>query len=397
MVDAQPLVVFSHLRWDFVFQRPQHLMSRFARHRKVLYIEEPVSTDGAASWIRSVDDSGVIVLRPALPGPVHGFHADHLQAVRELLADLVRDEALDQCIAWLYTPMALPFAEALPCAALVYDCMDELSLFRGAPPELLEREAELLKKADLVFTGGPSLYQAKKDRHPDVHCFSSSVDADHFRRARPGGEAIEPVEQQSLRSPRLGFYGVIDERLDIPLLDAMATAHPEWQIIMVGPVVKIDPAVLPRHANLHYVGQRQYDELPGFLAGWDVCILPFALNDSTRFISPTKTLEYMAAERPIVSSPIRDVAEPYGEIVFLGRTPAEFISACERALAMEPSARETMVNRMREVVAHTSWERTTARMGALLDRVSQPRIPSRSRPEPVPVERAASLTPMSRI
>lgn len=367
MVLEQPLVVFSHLRWDFVFQRPQHLLSQLAQSRTVFYIEEPITAEGPPHWQRVTDSSGVVVLRPGLPGPVHGFDDCHLEAMRPLLATLAREESLDRCVVWLYTPMALPFAQVMPATATVYDCMDELSLFHGAPPQLLQREAEVLRQADLVFTGGPSLYGAKKDRHPDVHCFPSSVDAEHFRQARPGAPAYrEPVDQLSLPSPRLGFYGVIDERLDTALIDAVARAHPEWQVILVGPVVKIDPSTLPRHPNVHYFGQRSYQELPGFLGGWDVCLLPFALNDATRFISPTKTLEYMAAERPIVSTPIRDVAEPYGDTVFLGATPAEFIGACERALALAPPDRAAMVERMRQVVASTSWERTAHRMGALL-------------------------------
>ena len=210
--------------------------------------------------------------------------------------------------------------------------MDELSAFLGAPPELLQREEQLLEKADIVFTGGPSLFRAKQNRHHDVHCFPSSVDAKHFGKAKQLSDA---PDQASLPHPRLGFFGVIDERMDFALLDAMAQAHPEWQIVMVGPVVKVKPEILPRRPNLHFLGQRSYAQLPEYLAGWDVCLLPFARNQSTKFISPTKTLEYMAAGKMIVSTPITDVAEQYGEIVFLGDTAAEFVAACERALAAD--------------------------------------------------------------
>jgi UDP-galactopyranose mutase len=246
--------------------------------------------------------------------------------------------------------------------------MDELSLFLGAPPELVRHEAELLEQADVVFTGGPSLYRAKRGRHPNVHCFPSSVDAAHFGRARAGAgaEADEAPDQRALPRPRLGYYGVIDERLDLPLLAAMADAHPEWQIVLVGPIVKIDPGTLPRRPNIQYTGQRRYEELPGYLAGWDVCLLPFALNDSTRFISPTKTLEYMAAERPIVSTPITDVAEPYGEIVRLGDGTEAFIRACERALSADGDDRAQRAALMRGVLARTSWDTTVAAMDACL-------------------------------
>jgi glycosyltransferase involved in cell wall biosynthesis len=280
------------------------------------------------------------------------------------------DEAGPHPIAWVYTPLAWPLVERLDPVAVVYDCMDELSLFLGAPAELVPREDALLARADLVFTGGRSLYRAKRHRHRDIHCFPSSVDAAHFGRARPlhpaGVRETEPADQAGIPHPRLGFFGVIDERLDLEIVAALADAHPEWQIVMLGPVVKIDPALLPRRPNIHYPGPRSYGELPAYLAGWDVCLLPFARNDATRFISPTKTLEYMAAERPIVSTPITDVAEPYGDIVYLGGTPAEFVAACEAALAEEPDERLRRVGRMREVLAGTSWDATAAHMERLV-------------------------------
>ena len=376
MADNRPLVVFSHLRWDFVFQRPQHLISRMARARRVVWIEEPV--DGPEHLLEQPTAPGVTAYRPQFPGGSRGFHRDGLPALSRLVDQLMVKERLAGGIAWLYTPLALPLARMINPAVLVYDCMDELSLFQGAPPELVGMEAELLDQADLVFTGGRSLYNAKKSRHPAVHCFPSSVDASHFRRAAPSGTAEEAEVQAGIPHPRLGFFGVIDERLDIGLVDAMARAHPEWQIILVGPVVKIDAGSLPRHPNIHYFGQQAYEDLPRFLAGWDVCLLPFALNDSTRFISPTKTLEYMAAERPIVSTPIRDVVEPYRGVVSIGETAAEFIAAVEQALMMKDEERSGLVARMRAVVRETSWERTAEQMNTLVAARLAPDRPARS-------------------
>jgi UDP-galactopyranose mutase len=359
------IVVFSHLRWNFVYQRPQHLISRLAAKRPVLFIEEPeLDREGQPRWERSNPHPNVTVLTPRTPIEVSGFHADQLRALEPLIAELSSELADTALLAWLYTPMALPLAEALGPDAIVYDCMDELSLFLGAPPELLSREAALLECADVVFTGGPSLYRAKRARHPNVHCFPSSVDAAHFRQAREG--VAEAEDQAGIPHPRLGFFGVIDERLDLPLLDAVAQAHPEWQIVLVGPVVKIDPASLPRRPNIHSFGQRSYEELPRYLAGWDVCLLPFARNDATQFISPTKTLEYMAAELPIVSTPITDVAEPYGDIVYLGSTPGEFIAACEAALGAGAEERAEQAAQMRRVLAGTSWDVTVRAMEKLL-------------------------------
>jgi UDP-galactopyranose mutase len=364
------IVVFSHLRWNFVYQRPQHLLSRLAAKRPVFFVEEPdLDRESAPRWERNTPQSNVVVLRPRTPIAAPGFNADQLPALEPLIAELRAELGGAGLLAWLYTPMALPLAEALGPDAIVYDCMDELSLFLGAPPELLSREAALLECADVIFTGGPSLYRSKQSRHPNVHCFPSSVDAAHFRLARrSGGTAgiTEAEDQAELPHPRLGFYGVIDERIDLPLLDFLAQAHPDWQIVLVGPVVKIDPASLPRRANIHYFGQRTYEDLPRYLAGWDVCLLPFARNDATRFISPTKTLEYMAAELPIVSTPITDVAEPYGDIVYLGETPEEFVAACEAALGEGPEERARRIAEMRRVLAGTSWDVTVNAMENLL-------------------------------
>ena len=359
------IVVFSHLRWNFVYQRPQHLLSRLAAIRPVFFVEEPEFDPNAAPrWERTSPQPNVVVLRPHSPVQAPGFHADQLLLLQPLIGQLAEELEGRTIVTWLYTPMALPLAQALSPAVVVYDCMDELSLFLGAPPELLSREAALIECADVMFTGGPSLFRAKQSRHPNVHCFPSSVDAAHFRVRERGVQDAE--DQAAIPHPRLGFYGVIDERLDLPLIDFIAEARPEWDIVLVGPVVKIDPTNLPRRDNIHYFGQRTYEELPGYLAGWDVCLLPFARNDATRFISPTKTLEYMAAELPIVSTPITDVAEPYGDIVYLGNTPAEFLAACDAALKAGPDEKARRIAGMRRVLANTSWDVTASAMEKLL-------------------------------
>lgn len=370
-----PILVFSHLRWDFVYQRPQHLMSRLKRNRRIIFFEEPFYTEEPAAFLRrEAPLENVLVLKPHTPLKVPGFHDEQLPYLKPLLHELLRDEAIFAAIAWFYTPMALPLIQEINPAAIVYDCMDELSAFLNAPRQLLQRETALLKAADVVFTGGPSLYRAKRDRHANVHCFASSVDAAHFAPSvqRVGERAArlrESALQADLPRPRLGFFGVIDERIDLGLIAAMAKAHPEWQIVMVGPVAKIDRASLPRNSNIHYFGQQDYGDLPGFIDGWDACLLPFALNQATRFISPTKTLEYMAAEKPIVSTPIADVAGPYAGIVYLGATHGEFIAACEQALVSAPDERARRLESMRSVLAKTSWDATAEAMAELLERV----------------------------
>jgi glycosyltransferase involved in cell wall biosynthesis len=358
-----PLVVFSHLRWDFVYQRPQHLLSRLAARRGVLLVEEPVLDATPARWERQEPTPGVLVCRPRTPIRAPGFSGEQLPMLLGMVRDLVWEEKAESAVAWMYTPLALPLLGAVQPKVTVYDCMDELSLFLNAPPELLPREAALLRRADVVFTGGPSLYAAKKGLHGNIHCFPSSVDAPHFRNA--AGE--EPADQAALPRPRLGFYGVIDERLDLRLVDAIAASHPEWQVVLIGPVVKIDPETLPRRPNIHYLGQRRYEELPAYLRGWDVCLLPFAQNDATRFISPTKTLEYMAVEQPIVSTPIADVAGPYHDIVYLGGNCDEFVAACETAMDSPAAERERRAHAMRRVLARTSWDATARAMEQLID------------------------------
>ena len=361
-----PLIVFSHLRWNFVFQRPQHLMTRLARHYRVFFFEEPVFSEGPARLEVSEPEPNVFVCRPLTPITEGGFSDEQLPTLQRLLEDLTSSRGLTSPVVWLYTPMALPMLQRLEPVRVIYDCMDELSAFLNAPRELLRREAELLKAADVVFTGGPSLYRAKQALHPNVHCFPSSVDRNHF------GQALDPKidheEQRHLRRPRLGFFGVIDERIDPVCIALAADAHPEWELVVVGPVVKIDPATLPRRPNIHYLGQRSYADLPKFLAGWDVCLLPFAMNEATRFISPTKVLEYMAAEKPIVSTPVVDVVEPYGHIVHIGRHPQGFVTACEHALHENATGRQKRVSMMRNVVKATSWDMTVQKMRALIDK-----------------------------
>jgi len=374
-------VTFSHLRWNFVYQRPQHLLSRLAANRRIIFIEEPVyEPESVPQWRLEHPAPNVLVCQLVTPNPAPGFHNDHLDVFVPMVQQLLADQNVTEYVTWVYTPLAFPLAQSLAPQVVVYDCMDELSAFHNAPPQLLAHERDLLEMADLVFTGGPSLYRSKRSQHPHVYCFPSSVDAAHFRQAQYG-EIAEAADQADLPHPRLGFYGVIDERLDVELLGALAEAHPEWQIVMVGPVVKIDPATLPAHLNITYMGQRSYDELPTYLAGWDVCMLPFAQNEATRFISPTKTLEYMAAERPIVSTPITDVAEPYGEIVYLGDTPEAFIAACEQALNEADDDRAARTAAMRRVLAKTSWDATAEAMAELIAKaVEQSGLLARHRP-----------------
>ncbi|HEX5041294.1 MAG TPA: glycosyltransferase [Candidatus Polarisedimenticolaceae bacterium] len=334
-----------------MFQRPQHLMTRWARRHPVLYVEEPVAAE-LPSWRVVEREEGVRVAIPQLPqGTDAGTRAVLLDA-------LLRSEGMTSYALWYYTPMALPFSRHLKPEVVIYDCMDELSAFAFAPPELRGLEDELFRRADVVFTGGVSLYEAKRDLHANVHAVPSSIDAAHFGLARALRD--DPPDQVDIPGPRLGFFGVLDERLDIALLDAVACLRPDWSFVMIGPVVKIDPARLPRRPNLHYLGARPYTALPRYLAGWDVALLPFARNDATRHISPTKTPEYLAAGRRVVSTSIRDVVRPYGEkgLVEIADTPEAFEAACARALAAGEDETTAWLAEVDALLARTSWDRT---------------------------------------
>jgi glycosyltransferase involved in cell wall biosynthesis len=357
------LVCLSHLRWDFVYQRPQHLLSRCARARRVFFVEEPRRDgDGVPRIDCSRRDCGVTVAVPQLPRSLDDEECEVL--LRCLIDDLLRAHDLHSYVLWYYTPMALGFTRHLRPLATVYDCMDELSGFLGAPAALRERELELLRSADLVFTGGRSLCEAKREVRPTAHLFPSSIDAHHFRRAR--ASQPEPADQAGLPRPRLGFFGVLDERLDLELLAGAADLRPDYQFVMVGPVVKIDPAALPQRPNIHYLGQRPYADLPAYIAGWDVAIMPFSRNASTRFISPTKTPEYLAAGRPVVATSIRDVVDPYGVqgLVAIADAPRDFVAAVDRALAQP--RRDDWLARVDAFLARGSWDETWRQMEALI-------------------------------
>ena len=368
--DKKPMILcFSHLRWEFVFQRPQHLLTRFARTAPVVVWEEPIDAEDGASpslHIRpAADCAAVTLVTPRLP---HGGSEDERNALLKQLLDGYLASNTRRFVAWYYTPMMLPFSRHLDPACTVYDAMDELANFRFAPPMLLELERELLERADVVFTGGYSLYEAKKQRHGNVHPFPSSVDRAHFAQAR--GAMTDPADQAGLAHPRLGFYGVFDERIDLDLIAAVADARPDWQLVMVGPVVKISEDELPRRANIHWLGGRSYAELPAYLSGWDVALMPFAINAATRFISPTKTPEYLAAGVPVVSTPIRDVKRHYERVagVRIAGTTEQFIAGCEAQLALRKSG-DRWLAEVDGLLSTMSWDITQARMAALIDEV----------------------------
>jgi UDP-galactopyranose mutase len=345
-------------------------MTRFANTGcKVIFWEEPVPSplDAAPRLDARIDPvSGVTVVTPLLPDGLSETERD--ATLSRLLQETVSAAGGD-LIRWYYTPMMLKFSRQLKAVCTVYDCMDELANFKFAPAELAELERELMALSDVVFTGGYSLWEAKRDRHPNIHPFPSSVDRDHFAKART--QTMSPFDQADIREPRLGFYGVIDERMDLSLIEHLADARPDWSVVIVGPVVKIDPAALPTRPNLHYLGAKTYDQLPAYLGGWDVALMPFAMNESTQFISPTKTPEYLAGGRPVVSTPIVDVVRHYGQLegVKIASTAEAFVDACDEAMGLS-RAKGSWLDEVDSALSVLSWDETFSRMNQAIVQVT---------------------------
>jgi UDP-galactopyranose mutase len=361
------LICFSHLRWNFVYQRPQHLLSGAAKGGPVYFMEEPTFEDNVTPHLATKPTAeGVIVAAPVLPTGLDDAQIVQLQ--RQLLDDLYVTLPISRLTCWYYTPMALLFSRHIVPDICVYDNMDELSAFRGASTQMLELEQELFSRADLVFTGGRALFEAKSDRHSNIHCFPSSIDVAHFSKAR--GVSGNRSDREPA-APRLGFFGVIDERLDLDLIRQASELRPGWQFMMIGPVVKIDPTTLPQAPNLHWLGLREYADLPECLADWDIGIMPFAINASTEFISPTKTPEFLAAGVPVISTRIKDVVRPYGDmgLVEIADSTGEFIAKAEHLLARP---RKEWLARVDDFLATMSWDMTWEAMTSLMHQVTKP-------------------------
>ena len=364
------LIVHSHLRWDFVWQRPQQILSRLSQRGHVLFFEEPVYLDDVATPRLDVSLPLPRVHRavPMLPGELRGSYDESIAIIRDLVRKQIADDGplgglFDRPVQWFYTPMPAPaMIGAFDERAVVYDCMDELSKFRFAPAELVDRERYLVAESDVVFTGGYRLSRAKSRIHNNVHFFGCGVDVDHFSRARSEELALAP-ELVKLGRKVMGYFGVIDERLDYDLLRILAARNPDADLVMVGPVVKVDPAELPQAANIHWLGQRQYAELPSYVKGFDVCLMPFALNEATEYINPTKTLEYMAAGKPIVSTAVSDVVHNFTPVVAVADSREEFVNAVRHALVSPDLA---MIARGIEQARANTWESIVARMDRIL-------------------------------
>ena len=382
------VLVHSHLRWDFVWQRPQQILSRVAATNPVFFLEEPVLLDDIRSATLDLTSPRANVVRavPRLPRALGESYDEAIAVIRELLREAFDSSPMaarfgrvvQRVVQWFYTPMPAPeMLGAFGEEAVVYDCMDELAKFRFAPTDIGRRERLLLSRADVVFTGGYRLFESKSRFHDNVHFFGCGVDARHFGTARLEQTAV-PADAAALPRPVLGYFGVIDERLDYDLLRALAAARPDWTVLMIGPVVKVDPRELPQAPNIRWLGQRQYAELPGYLKAFDVCLMPFALNEATEYINPTKTLEYMAAGKPIVSTPVADVVRNFTPVVRIARGAEEFV---REVTASVDDPDEALCRAGIALAAESSWESIVRRMGELIAEAAAGRASGSALPE----------------
>ena len=357
------LVVLSHLRWPWVWQRPQHLVSRLAGRRapagaRTYFVEEPVIGDVRAPRLRTEDRDGITRVWLDIPCPEGGprdiaFGDPGTDCYGDLLAQRLAEHGRPvRPDIWLYTPMAFDVAQPLNGGRLIFDVMDDLAAFKQAPRGLVLGHRRALADADVVFTGGRSLHRGVlTQRRRDVHLFPSGVDQEHYAASRD--------LRTDHATPVAGYVGVIDERVDLELVAELARRLPDWIVRVVGPVTKIDPALLPTGPNIEYPGFARYEDLPAVMAGFDVGIMPFAINAATRSISPTKTLEYLAAGLPVVSTRIDDVVADYGDVVHLASDGAGFAAACGQAVGPRSAGRE---RRITALLRAQEWDSIAAVM-----------------------------------
>ena len=363
-----PLVVFAATRWRFDWQRPQQLLTRLAKHYRVYYVEEPHTTH-EDPWLECSEVApGVEVLVAHTRCDARGFHDDQLPIVGGLLAQFMRERGIVEPLVWLDTPAPLPLAEALEPRGIVYDCHDDIA---AAGDDILRhREARLMQLADVVVTGGPSLYQSHRGRHANVHCIANAVAAAHFAPPSIADKSIEAVSARAIHAaipnPRLGFFGVIDERVDLDLVARMADLRPDWHFVMAGPLRGVASEALPLRGNLAWLGAQTYAILPHLQAHWDLCLLPFKVDVCARRAAPIELLEYLAGQKSVVSTPVHDVVALHGHIVRTGHDANAFVEACRAAMCERgPLRRQRRIDAL--IAVHScTWDRAADRVHTLL-------------------------------
>ncbi len=346
------LVVFSHLRWNFVYQRPQHILSRLAKSYNILFVEEPFHPNP--------ENENTSFINQVFPNlSVFNSYTDSIDSTLKLLKETLGSQTI--ATAWFYSPSFVNALKIFSFDKVVFDCMDELTLFKNAPQSLIEQEKELLSKSDIVFTGGKSLYSSKKKHHHNVYCFPSSVDRKHFEKAQNGIKV--PDEMDAFTGIVVGYYGVVDERIDYDLLEQTAQMNPTVDFVLIGPFAKVNPESLPSLPNIHFLGMRNYEQLPNYLKRFDIAMMPFAMNDATKYISPTKTLEYMAGGKCIISTPVYDVVRDYDKQIEIIENAEQFTSSINKLICQHKASHYL---KYQEILDRTSWDNTVKEMYSLM-------------------------------
>ena len=378
--DCTGIICLSHLKWErTLFQRPQQLMQQMSHRRKVLYVAVCGLREFLAALLRGRirelygrhNENLTYLNLPHLLFfsrlPLIGPLASWLTA--SALKALARRRGLGEATLWLYFPRFVESLKHFPHRQLVYDCMDFFEGFSSTDAGIRDDEQRLLRQADLVFTGGKSLQRAREGVNPRTYCFPSGVEFEHFHQAAQTATAI-PEDIQRLPRPILGYFGAVDERIDFALLASVCRQRPQWSVVLLGPRIMQQP--LPESLpNFHYLGKKDYGQLPHYLKAFDVCLMPFVISELTQRISPTKTPEYLAGGKPVVSTAIPDVVADYSDLVRIAQTPEEFIAMTEEALSASGSdTGAELQQQFQEKAKAKSWSWIADEMERLFDQQS---------------------------
>jgi len=383
--NRKTIICFSHLTWDRnLFQRPQQLMLRFSKRFNVLYVSGYSCRQFFIDLFRRkkthsyhVTDNLAVYSPFALP-PIKKYSSITIRLNKILLSFLVKRRLkklkFKDPILWIYHPRYIDAIGKFKEELIIYDCMDDftslLSDYEDRERNIKDERA-LLKKADMVFAGGYSIAELKRDSREHIHVFPSAVEIYHFKKARSDNLEM-PDDITDIPHPILGYWGAIDERVDHELLKRLAMKHPEWSIVLLGPIVRHkagDLSYLKEIKNIFWLGPKDYSLLPNYAKAFDVCLIPFVLSREGKFLSPTKTLEYLATGKPVVSTPITDVVRFYDGVVGIADGPDEFGMAVRRCMEEDNAS---MKQKRICFTENKSWEDTAEKMEKLiLDKIEE--------------------------
>lgn len=350
------LICLAIIDWHFRFQRPQQLATQFARNgHRAFYTR--LTFAGAEHPTVDVHPLGERVYEIVLPGEATtNIYRDDLcdptlSQAFDALRDFIRQHSIAEAICLVQHPFWTPLAHRLKERygwKIVYDCMDDHSGFQYTHPEIVSREQALISSSDLVVASSRALFEYLSAQHSNCLLLPNAGDYAHFSRLPP--RDASPIA--SLPRPVIGYYGAIAEWFDLEAVRCAAMAHPKWSFVLIGHTFGSNVQQLGDLANIHLLGEKKYAELPGFLAAFDVCVIPFLRTPLTEATNPVKVFEYLAAGKPIVARELPEL-EPLRDTVRLYTTPAEFASELERAVRDDSPAQ---VAQRQSVARANTWE-----------------------------------------